>query len=137
MRRTRCCACRISICRRRVGTYAICIRRGLRPVLDIKQRIQLLRVHAGHEVLVRIDPYQHLMTRVDPKQLNALFDVENGAKAATNANRVGADPAAADANAARAASGAAHTNPARGVPNAAASNTAASKTAAAKGTTAA
>jgi methionyl-tRNA synthetase len=34
----------------------------------------------------RIHPYQHLMTRVDPKQLDALFDVENGARAAADAS---------------------------------------------------
>src|SRR3984893_3023003 len=34
----------------------------------------------------RIHRYQHLMTRVDPKQLDALFEVENGAKAAADAN---------------------------------------------------
>jgi methionyl-tRNA synthetase len=31
----------------------------------------------------RINPYQHLMTRVDPKQLDALFDVVAGPKEAT------------------------------------------------------
>ncbi|HET9107910.1 MAG TPA: methionine--tRNA ligase [Steroidobacteraceae bacterium] len=31
----------------------------------------------------RINPYQHLMTRVDPKQLDALFEVESPAAAAT------------------------------------------------------
>jgi len=42
----------------------------------------------------RIRPYQHLMTRVDPQQLDALFEVENGAKPAARAK---APPAAAKA----------------------------------------
>jgi methionyl-tRNA synthetase len=43
----------------------------------------------------RILPYQHLMTRVDPKQLDALFDVENGPTAAADANPARAEPSAA------------------------------------------
>jgi methionyl-tRNA synthetase len=66
----------------------------------------------------RIHPYQHLMTRVDPKQLDALFDVENGAKAAAEANpararTAGVKTAAVGAGAteAKAAQGATTSNP--------------------------
>src|ERR1700731_1759428 len=66
----------------------------------------------------RIHPYQHLMTRVDPKQLDALFDVENGAKAAAEANpararTAGVKTAAVSAGAteAKAAQGATTSNP--------------------------
>jgi methionyl-tRNA synthetase len=54
----------------------------------------------------RILPYQHLMTRVDPKQLDALFDVENGPTAAADpkAAAAGARTAAAKAAGAKAAS---------------------------------
>jgi methionyl-tRNA synthetase len=45
----------------------------------------------------RINSYQHLMTRVDPKQLDVLFDVQNGPKTAD------ANPAPAGAKAAPAA----------------------------------
>jgi methionyl-tRNA synthetase len=38
----------------------------------------------------RINPYQHLMTRVDPKQLDALFDVGTGAGSAAGAAAVAA-----------------------------------------------
>jgi methionyl-tRNA synthetase len=57
----------------------------------------------------RILPYQHLMTRVDPKQLDALFDVEKEATAAADANPAAAKAAkaAADANPARPAAKAA------------------------------
>jgi len=55
----------------------------------------------------RINSYQHLMTRVDPKQLDVLFDVENGPKAATDAN-----PARAEAKAANPARAAAKSAPA-------------------------
>jgi methionyl-tRNA synthetase len=63
----------------------------------------------------RIHPYQHLMTRVDPKQLDALFEVVNGSNAGTDAKTAPADanPAraqtktAADANPGRAAAKAA------------------------------
>jgi methionyl-tRNA synthetase len=56
----------------------------------------------------RIQPYQHLMTRVDPKQLDALFDVEKDTKGAAGANpegkaATGANPARAAAKAAPAA----------------------------------
>jgi methionyl-tRNA synthetase len=66
----------------------------------------------------RINSYQHLMTRVDPKQLDLLFDVENGPKTAADANpaRAGASAAAGavDANPARAeAKAATDANPAR------------------------
>jgi methionyl-tRNA synthetase len=50
----------------------------------------------------RIHPYQHLMTRVDPKQLDALFEVENGTKAGSDANVAG-KPAPAGAKGATAA----------------------------------
>src|SRR3984893_11609784 len=69
----------------------------------------------------RIHPYQHLMTRVDPKQLDALFEVENGVKSA------------ADANPVRAAAGAADANPAHATSNAAASKAVAAKVALAAG----
>ena len=49
----------------------------------------------------RINPYQHLMTRVDPKQLDALFD-EDGGRAA--GGTIAAVSAATAAKAARAAS---------------------------------
>jgi len=45
----------------------------------------------------RINPYRHLMTRVDPKQLDALFETDEGPEPA-------ADPAAAPAKTARAVS---------------------------------
>jgi len=51
----------------------------------------------------RINPYQHLMTRVDPKQLDALFETDNeGAPAAAPAKPAAgpAKPAAAPAKAA-------------------------------------
>jgi len=59
----------------------------------------------------RVNPYQHLMTRVDPKQLDALFDVEDGAKAAAakaapaapKAAAAGATPVAANDGSAEAA----------------------------------
>ncbi|MDB6158004.1 MAG: methionyl-tRNA synthetase [Gammaproteobacteria bacterium] len=52
----------------------------------------------------RINSYQHLMTRVDPKQLDVLFDVESGPKTATDANLARAEAkAATGANPARAA----------------------------------
>jgi methionyl-tRNA synthetase len=54
----------------------------------------------------RIHPYQHLMTRVDPKQVDALFDVEQEVKAVADANparaTAKAGPAAAKAAAAAA-----------------------------------
>jgi methionyl-tRNA synthetase len=43
----------------------------------------------------RINSYQHLMTRVDPKQLDVLFDVENGPQTAADANPAPAGPSAA------------------------------------------
>ena len=43
----------------------------------------------------RVNPYQHLMTRVDPKQLDALFDVVP-AKAAVSAGSTGGDPISID-----------------------------------------
>ena len=46
----------------------------------------------------RVNPYQHLMTRVDPKQLDALFDVEpveRGADAGKARWRQGGAPGAA------------------------------------------
>ena len=49
----------------------------------------------------RVNPYQHLMTRVDPKQLDALFD-EDGGRAA--GGTIAAVSAATAAKAARAAS---------------------------------
>ena len=64
----------------------------------------------------RILPYQHLMTRVDPKQLEALFEVEKEAGAAADVNPAAAKVAmaAADANPARAeAKAATGANPAR------------------------
>ena len=79
----------------------------------------------------RIQPYQHLMTRVDPKQLDALFDFENGAKAGADSNPVHATPNAAASTAAvtKAVGKAAHTAgkaaPAKGA--AAAAITAATK----------
>jgi len=51
----------------------------------------------------RINPYQHLMTRVDPKQLDALFDDDGGR---ATARTVAAGSAATGASAARAASAA-------------------------------
>jgi methionyl-tRNA synthetase len=53
----------------------------------------------------RINSYQHLMTRVDPKQLDVLFDVESGPKTAADANppRAAAKSAPATAKAAPAA----------------------------------
>src|SRR3984893_12202148 len=52
----------------------------------------------------RILPYQHLMTRVDPKQLDLLFDVDRDPKAAADANPArGEAKAATGANPARAA----------------------------------
>ena len=52
----------------------------------------------------RILPYQHLMTRVDPKQLDLLFDVDRDPKAAADANPARAEAkAATGANPARAA----------------------------------
>jgi methionyl-tRNA synthetase len=50
-----------------------------------------------------INPYQHLMTRVDPKQLDALFDDDGGR---ATARTVAAGSAATGASAARAASAA-------------------------------
>jgi methionyl-tRNA synthetase len=54
----------------------------------------------------RINPYQHLMTRVDSKQLDALFDMEEkavaGAARPTAAASTGAAPAAARGSAAAA-----------------------------------
>jgi methionyl-tRNA synthetase len=47
------------------------------------------------ELPVRINPYRHLMTRVDPKQVNALFESEPGAAAAPKSTA--AKPAAAPA----------------------------------------
>jgi methionyl-tRNA synthetase len=49
------------------------------------------------ELPVRINPYRHLMTRVDPKQVNALFASEPGAAAAPKptAAKPAAPPAAA------------------------------------------
>jgi methionyl-tRNA synthetase len=41
----------------------------------------------------RINPYQHLMTRVDPKQLDALFDADSPATAASAAGAPTAAPA--------------------------------------------
>jgi methionyl-tRNA synthetase len=49
----------------------------------------------------RINPYQHLMTRVDSKQLDALFDMEEKAAAGAAAS-TGAAPAAARGSAAAA-----------------------------------
>ncbi|TLY85887.1 MAG: methionine--tRNA ligase, partial [Gammaproteobacteria bacterium] len=43
----------------------------------------------------RINPYQHLMTRVDPKQLDALFETDAAAPAAASAAAVTAPGAAA------------------------------------------
>jgi methionyl-tRNA synthetase len=47
----------------------------------------------------RINPYQHLMTRVDPKQLDALFETDKEAAptATTTARRTSAPPGASDA----------------------------------------
>jgi len=42
------------------------------------------------ELPVRINPYRHLMTRVDPKQLNALFESEPGAAEAPTRKRAAA-----------------------------------------------
>jgi len=50
------------------------------------------------EVLpTRVNPYHHLMTRVDPKQLDALFDVPGGSAAASAGARASASPAIAGA----------------------------------------
>jgi methionyl-tRNA synthetase len=58
---------------------------------------------AGHI----INPYTHLMTRVDPKQLDALFDADKGAApAAAPASAGVANPAAASAASPRSAPGA-------------------------------
>jgi methionyl-tRNA synthetase len=81
------------------------------PVLpDVAERVARELFAAGRaftwsdaDVLPeRIHPYQHLMTRVDPKQLDALFDAEKEAKGVPDAN-----PARAEAKAATRA------NPAR------------------------
>ncbi len=48
----------------------------------------------------RINPYQHLMTRVDPKQLDALFDADNPAAAPPAAASATAAPSSAAATAA-------------------------------------
>jgi len=59
------------------------------------------------ELPTRINPYQHLMTRVDPKQLDALFDTEKDDTAAPATGPAAAKPAK-PANAAKpAAKGAA------------------------------
>ena len=50
----------------------------------------------------RINPYQHLMTRVDPKQLDALFDEDGGRAAGGTIAAVSAATAAKAARAARA-----------------------------------
>jgi methionyl-tRNA synthetase len=89
----------------------------------------------------RIHPYQHLMTRVDPKQLDALFDVEKDTKGAADANPAAAKAteAAADANPGRTASSAADANPARAgtMTEAADAKAAAAKAASAKAASAA
>ena len=50
----------------------------------------------------RVNPYQHLMTRVDPKQLDALFDEDGGRAAGGTIAAVSAATAAKAARAARA-----------------------------------
>jgi methionyl-tRNA synthetase len=89
----------------------------------------------------RIHPYQHLMTRVDPKQLDALFDVEKDTKGAADANPAAAKAteAAADANPGRTGSSAADANPARAgtMTEAADAKAAAAKAASAKAASAA
>ncbi len=55
----------------------------------------------------RINPYEHLMTRVDPRQLDALFD--SGVPGAPAANAAAATPAAATAAAATAAAASGNT----------------------------
>jgi methionyl-tRNA synthetase len=50
----------------------------------------------AYELPTRINPYEHLMTRVDPKQLDALFDADTTAPATAPAPAsAGATPAAA------------------------------------------
>jgi methionyl-tRNA synthetase len=53
----------------------------------------------------RIRPYQHLMTRVDPKQLDALFEAENGAKGTAEADPAASSGPAASRGGGKAAGG--------------------------------
>jgi methionyl-tRNA synthetase len=59
----------------------------------------------------RINSYQHLMTRVDPKQLDVLFDVESGPATGANPAQAGTAAAGARTGAAKTA-GAAGAHPA-------------------------
>ena len=45
------------------------------------------------ELPVRINPYQHLLTRVDPKQLDALFEIDRGSAPAAPTKSAVAKPA--------------------------------------------
>ena len=53
------------------------------------------------ELPTRINPYQHLMTRVDPKQLDALFDTDTGTGSGTRTDNTTAGAAAAPTPAAK------------------------------------
>ncbi|MFL6599822.1 MAG: methionine--tRNA ligase [Steroidobacteraceae bacterium] len=53
----------------------------------------------------RIQPYQHLMTRVDPKQLDALFEIENGAKPVADAGPAASGAPTASGGGGKAAAG--------------------------------
>ena len=61
----------------------------------------------------RINPYQHLMTRVDPKQLDALFDEDGGRAAGGTIAAVSAATAAKAARAARAVTAPTAASPAK------------------------
>jgi methionyl-tRNA synthetase len=47
----------------------------------------------------RVNPYQHLLTRVDPKQLEALFDTDKDSPSMTNTDSPSAGPSAKPAGA--------------------------------------
>ena len=53
------------------------------------------------ELPTRINPYQHLMTRVDPKQLDALFDTDTATGSGTRTDNTTAGAAAAPTSAAK------------------------------------
>ena len=61
----------------------------------------------------RVNPYQHLMTRVDPKQLDALFDEDGGRAAGGTIAAVSAATAAKAARAARAVTAPTAASPAK------------------------
>ncbi|MBW4051851.1 MAG: methionine--tRNA ligase [Proteobacteria bacterium] len=84
---------------------------GARVARELFGLDRALRWSDALEPPQRVKPYQHLMTRVDPKQLDALFEPDSPAAAVTAAPPRAASNASAAAKPAAAKSGAASAAP--------------------------